>query len=190
MTSLRYPATFSGKERIVELTGEAYFEIAHSSQYPFKVIVPSWRYDGPQIEVEVLGTDFDIRAYPDEMRLQAAVKDGSVKVSKGLVSVIIGPGERITFDSSSDQPKVDRPDVSAVISRTQDDHIRIKGDIKSVMQQLGKWFDFDVVYNGPIPNATIEGSFSKTEEFSVIMKQLGTIGVHYTIKGKKVTILP
>jgi transmembrane sensor len=192
-TSLRYPSTFSGRQRIVELIGEAYFEVANSPQYPFKVIVPSWQYEGPRTEIEVLGTQFDIRAYSDEMRLQATVFDGSVKVSKGsLASVILHSGERITLDSSHDPPKVHRIFPYDAISWKNEGRIYFKGDIKSIMQQLSKWFDFDVTYKEPIPTYHMFGSVFKTMDFKSVMKALGGNGkgIHYTLEGKKLTISP
>jgi transmembrane sensor len=192
-TSLRYPSTFFGGQRIVELIGEAYFEIAHSSQYPFKVVVPSWQYEGPRTEIEVLGTQFDIRAYSDEMRVQTTVFEGSVKVSKGsLVSVLLHSGERVTLDSSTQQPKIHRIFPYDAISWKNEGRIYFKGDIKSIMQQLSKWFDFDVTYKEPIPTLHMFGSVFKKMDFTLVMKALGMSGkgFHYTLEGKKLTILP
>jgi transmembrane sensor len=190
-TSLRYPSTFYGKERLVELTGEAYFEIANSPQFPFKVIVPSWQHDGAPTEVEVLGTAFDIRAYHDEMKLQTTVLDGSVKVSEGSKTpVVLDPGERITLNGSIDQPKINRPFPNDVIWWKEDGHIPINGDIRTIMQQLSKWYDFDVFYKEPVPKILMTGVMPKSGDFSVIMKMLGRLRIHYTLEGKKLTILP
>ena len=157
------------------------------------MIVPSWQYEGPRTEIEVLGTQFDIRAYSDEMRLRTTVFDGSVKISKGsLVSVFLHSGERITLDSSSRQPKIHRIFPYDAISWKNEGRIDFKGDIKNIMQQLSKWFDFDVTFKEPIPTYRMEGSVFKTMDFALIMKEFGRNGevIHYTLEGKKLTILP
>ena len=76
-SSIRFPTAFNGDERKVELTGEAYFEVAKNAAKPFKVSVK-------EMEVEVLGTHFNIMAYDDERSINTTLLEGSVKVAKGL----------------------------------------------------------------------------------------------------------
>ncbi|WP_432327294.1 FecR family protein [Mucilaginibacter sp. P25] len=90
-SSIKYPVVFNGNERRVELTGEAYFEVAHNAKKPFKVISNGQT-------VEVLGTHFNINAYNDEQAVKTTLLEGSVKVSAGKVSNIIKPGQQARFD--------------------------------------------------------------------------------------------
>src|SRR6202035_4165140 len=87
LSSIHYPVSFSGNERVVEITGEAYFEVVHNAKMPFKVKV------GNQI-IQDIGTHFNINAYPDEPDTKTTLLEGSVKVSYGSSNVTIRPGEQ------------------------------------------------------------------------------------------------
>ncbi|MCK7554731.1 FecR domain-containing protein [Chitinophaga sedimenti] len=89
-SSLTYPARFTGADRVVTLTGEGYFEVAKDRQHPFKV-------NTAKQQVTVLGTHFNINAYPDEQATRTTLLEGSVKVSAGSNSSIIKPGEQSTL---------------------------------------------------------------------------------------------
>src|SRR5690606_23802101 len=103
-SSLRYPVQFSGKQRLVDLTGEAYFEVSHVKQrdgrVPFVVRTA-------QQEVEVLGTHFNIKAYPEEAATKTTLLEGSVRVSlngahyQPSVSSILKPNQQATIAKGS-----------------------------------------------------------------------------------------
>jgi transmembrane sensor len=94
-SSLRYPTTFTGSERKVELTGEAYFEVTHNPAMPFRVVTNT------QI-VEVLGTHFNINAYNDEQAVKTTLLEGKVKVTAAANSEVrfLLPGQQAALNSS------------------------------------------------------------------------------------------
>ena len=89
-SSLHFPTVFNGNERNVDLTGEAYFEIAKNKEKPFHVNVNGY-------QVEVLGTHFDVNAYADEGAIRTSLLEGSVKIKKGNISGLLKPGEQGVF---------------------------------------------------------------------------------------------
>ena len=106
-SSLRYPVRFTGNERKVEISGEAYFEVAHNIKMPFRVINSS------QI-VEVLGTHFNIMAYPDESSTNTTLLEGSVRIIKENKSKIISPGQQTRVKNGDiDVASVDVTQVTA-----------------------------------------------------------------------------
>src|SRR5690606_28519622 len=92
-SSIRFPATFTGKERNVEITGEVYFEVAHNAAKPFIVKINT-------VDIKVLGTSFNVNAYEDESSMKTTLLEGSIKVSEGNQSVIIVPGEQALVTNS------------------------------------------------------------------------------------------
>ena len=103
-SSVRYPTVFAGAERKVEITGEAYFEVAKDKHKPFKVAVKLASGEGG--EVEVLGTHFNVNAYDDEATIRTTLLEGSVKVTKAGSSVQLKPGQQLQSNPSSAQNKV------------------------------------------------------------------------------------
>ena len=99
VSSIRYPTTFTGTERLVEITGEAYFEVTKDKTRPFRVFVNS-QTGNRNMEVTVLGTEFNINAYTDEMDIKTTLLNGSVNVIKGASSAVIKPGQQTVLDNS------------------------------------------------------------------------------------------
>src|SRR5690606_14528239 len=88
-SSITFPTLFSGNDREVNITGEVYFEVAHDAKMPFRVVVNN-------MEVQVLGTRFNVNAYEGEEAIKTTLLEGSVEVSEGKESVLIKPGEQST----------------------------------------------------------------------------------------------
>src|SRR5690606_236020 len=126
-----------GAERQVKLEGEAYFEVAKNKEMPF--IVNS----GVQT-VEVLGTHFNINAYPDERTLKTTLVEGSVKVMAGPMSTIIVPGQQTELDRT-DPANISRQhvDIDREIAWKNDVFAFDKADVRSVMRQISRWYDVE-----------------------------------------------
>ncbi|MGN6181768.1 MAG: FecR family protein [Mucilaginibacter sp.] len=181
-TSLTYPAEFHGSERLVQLNGEAYFEVAKNKKMPFRVKA------GNQT-VEVLGTHFNINAYTDEAFVKTTLLEGSVKVSSGENSTLIVPGEQaITNDGQ----------VGAIVKRIVDVDKETAWknglfsfedeDLKSIMRQVARWYDVKVVYAGNLPDEKFIGEISRTSNLSDVFKILELNHVHFDVQGKTVTV--
>jgi transmembrane sensor len=187
-TSLRYPVDFSGDERVVELSGEAYFEVAHHKTKPFKVVSNS------QV-VEVLGTHFNVNAYPDEDAIKTTLLEGRVKVfsssstpSSEKNALIIKPDEQATYKNDRfSKSAVDTEDVMA----WKNGFIQFKNaDIKYVMRQVARWYDVEVIYRGQITDDTYSGEISRNADLNEVFKVLKLSDINLKVNGRTVTVSP
>lgn len=172
-SSLRYPVRFIGKERRVEISGEAYFEVAHNSRMPFKVTNASQT-------VEVLGTHFNIMAYPDETSTKTTLLQGSVKIIKENKSKIISPGQQTRVkDGNIDVVNVDVNEATA----WKDGYFMFKSeDIQSIMRQISRWYNLEVNYQGNISEKVFGGKISRSRNVSEVLEILESTGsIHFKI---------
>jgi len=188
-SSLRYPVRFTGNERKVEISGEAYFEVAHNSKMPFRVINSS------QI-VEVLGTHFNIMAYPDESSTNTTLLEGSVRIIKENKSKIISPGQQTRVKNGDiDVASVDVTQVTA----WKEGYFMFKNeDIQSIMRQISRWYNLEVKYQGDIPEKVFGGKISRTRNVSEVLEILESTGsIHFKIipgnaygKERRIIVMP
>ena len=178
-SSLKYPVVFNGKERRVELTGEAYFEVAKNKERPFKVVANKQT-------VEVLGTHFNISAYSDENIIKTTLLEGSVKVSGGGKKKLIAPGEQAQFKDGDIQiSEVNVNEVTAWkrgVFQFRDD------DIKDVMKQVSRWYDVDIKYEGNLPDRKFSGGISRNASLSQILDVLNFENIHFRVDGKTIIV--
>jgi transmembrane sensor len=132
-SSLRFPTFFSGKERSVELRGEAYFEVAQNKKSRFRVKAGA-------TAVEVLGTHFNVMAYPDEHTASTTLLEGSVKVSHGAASKIMVPGQQAQI---SREIKLVAVDVAEAVAWKNGLFHFNNADLGSVMRQLQRWYGIE-----------------------------------------------
>lgn len=174
-SSLRFPIAFAGNERIVELTGEAYFEVnpqhtvsSKSSKTPFivKIATPT----GASSEVEVLGTHFNIMAYEDEAAIKTTLLEGAVKVISGATTQTIKPGEQALLKKG--EIKVNSVDGEDVIAWTNG-FLPVGGaDLEFTMRQISRWYNIQIEYEGEIPNISFEGKLPRTADITDVIKVL------------------
>jgi transmembrane sensor len=179
-SSLRFPVSFSASERKVELKGEAYFEVAKDITKPFHVAV-----NGTQ--VEVLGTHFNIMAYEDENSIKTTLLEGSVKISKGERSEIIKPGQQAIVNENI---KVAMVDTENVVAWKNGLTVFRNADIKSIMRQISRWYDVEVVYNGEVPDRLFTGKIPRNANISKIFRVLELNNIHFKVENKKITVIP
>lgn len=181
-SSLRFPTAFTGRERTVELTGEGYFEVARNKKKPFHVNVN-------EMQVEVLGTHFNINAYDDECSIKTSLLEGSVKIKKGDISSFLKPGQEGVLKKNSDNVKIKNIDVNQVVAWKNGLFEFDGADIKSIMRQIGRWYDVDVAYSGKIPKRRFEGTISRDAQLSDVLEILKLSNVKFSVQGKKIVIL-
>jgi ferric-dicitrate binding protein FerR (iron transport regulator) len=188
-SSLKYPVAFVGKERKVEITGEAYFEVAHNASKHFKVALP-----GEVGEVEVLGTHFNINAYDDEDALKVTLLEGSVRFSASSTkqiksSTILKPGEQGQLQTTNYKlqtiPAVDIDEVMA----WKNGRFSFNGsDLQTIMRQVARWYDVEIVYQDKI-NEKFFAEMPRDTRASDVLKALELTGkVHFKIEGKKIKV--
>lgn len=177
-SSLKYPTTFKGAERTVELTGEGYFEVAHHKSRPFKVISEGQT-------VEVLGTHFNINAYADEPNVKTTLLEGSVDVNGTLIK----PNQQAIF-SAGNQIVVKQVDPANVVAWKDGlfkfDHT----DLKTAMRQIARWYDVEIVYEGDVDNEQFYGKIERSYTLSEVLKVLELSKVHFKITGRKIIVTP
>lgn len=181
-SSIRYPTAFIGKERKVEITGEAYFEVAKNARMPFKVKIGSSRG-----EIEVLGTSFNIMTYEDDTVACTTLLEGAVRITRGNTSRTITPGQQLITGASSMRvmPEVD---VQKIIAWKNGKFIFYNDDINSIMKQLTRWYDIDVRFGKEV-NDHYTGRISRQVNISQVLKMMEAAGgVTFSVQGKEVKI--
>lgn len=181
-SSLRYPVGFSDKERRVELTGEAYFEVA-KNQIPFIVVV------NQRSTVQVLGTHFNIMAYDDESYEATTLLEGKVKITLGVESLVMTPGEQAKITGQSIKVLRDE-DIQAVVAWRNGRTFFKDADVPTILRVISRWYDVDVVYQGSFSRRQINGAISRNAPLSELLKILELNKIHFKMDGKKMTVIP
>jgi ferric-dicitrate binding protein FerR (iron transport regulator) len=183
-STLRYPSVFSGADREVWLEGEAYFQVHGTAEHPFVVHTPRQR-------VEVLGTEFNIRAYQDDRQSVTTLLRGKVSVESAGQALLLAPGEQaLSGDESSPalNPSADIAEATA----WKDGFFRFdKADIHAIMQQLARWYNVEVSYAPGLDNHLFGALISRDNNISEVLNMLEQTGdIHFQITGRKVEVLP
>jgi len=182
-SSLKYPEKFPGSERRVELTGEGYFEVAHNAKSPFRVVCN-------RQTVEVLGTHFNIKNYLDEDFIKTTLFEGSVKV-KTLVDYpakILKPGEQSLL--SDNNFLVKQADLDEAIAWKNGYFVFNDEDIQSIMKQIARWYDINVVFKGDFKNKRFGGSISRSKNINEVLNMMQlTNGIHFKIDERSITVM-
>lgn len=183
-SSLRFPTAFAGAERKVELTGEAYFEVAKNASMPFVVAVAD------KANVQVLGTHFNINAYDDEATINTTLLEGKVKVSGSGDAKTIEPGQQARLNANGQIAINRNPDIEQVMA-WKNGLFHFEGEnIDVIMRQLARWYDFDVTYDKQVTEKFFV-KINRNTNISNIFKILETTGgAHFKIDGKKITVMP
>ncbi|WP_413667992.1 FecR family protein [Mucilaginibacter sp. Mucisp86] len=180
-SSLRYPTSFSGSERKVYLTGEAYFEVAKNARMPFIVKTD-------KAEVQVLGTHFNVKAYNDEDLCKTTLLEGAVRVRSSAMINEIKPGQQAIIDNGGQQKITSDIDVDEEVAWKNGLFMFNKANIKDVLQQVSRWYDIEVVYEGKVPELQFSGQLSRKVDFYGFTNILKYAGLNFTIKGKTVIV--
>lgn len=180
-SSIHFPTAFIGKERNVELTGEAYFEIAKNKEKPFHVNVNG-------IQIEVLGTHFNVNAYDDEGAINTSLLEGSVKIKKGTISGLLKPGQQGVLKENSNNLQIKSADMNEVIAWKNGLFQFDGADIKTIMREIGRWYDVQIEYTGMVPDRRFEGKISRDAQLSDVLKILALSNVKFEVEGKTILV--
>jgi transmembrane sensor len=190
-SSIHYPASFNSSERVVKVTGEVYFEVAKDAGKPFKVYFPVKGGPGREGVVEVLGTHFNINAYDDEETGRTTLLEGKVKTSvAGAGALVLKPGEQAVIAANSALTIDHSANIGQVMAWKNGYFQFDRVDIRTVMRQIGRWYDVEIVYEGPVTNDRFGGSIPRDATLSQVLNALEQSLVHFTIQGKKVIVKP
>lgn len=188
---LKYPARFSASERKVELTGEAYFEVAKNKKQPFRIITDKQ-------EIAVLGTHFNVNAYSDESDTKTTLIEGSVKVSSltsplsptaGSDNLILKPGQQSVLHHGAFNIK--NVDTEEAIAWKNGYFVFENDNMDMIMRKLERWYDVEVAYTGAEGNRTkVMGTIDKNTDLAEVLKLLEATGkFKFKTEGRRITIM-
>ncbi len=181
-SSITFPAAFTGNERRIALTGEAYFEVAKNPNMPFRVTYGS-------ATVEVLGTHFNIMAYEDESEMRATLLEGSVKVTGGGVSHLLEPGEQAASNRMGEMRLVGAVNVDQVVAWKNGLFDFKDTDLPTILRAAARWYDLEISYEGEIPDKHFTGRISRNINASELLSILEYTGVEFRIHEKKIIVI-
>ncbi|MFT3701420.1 MAG: FecR domain-containing protein [Agriterribacter sp.] len=181
-SSLKFPTRFTGTERKVFLSGEAYFEVAKNAKKPFKVSTDEG------IEVEVLGTHFNVKAYEDENDVKTTLTEGKVKIRKDENTVTLAPSQQGLWKKKAQNLTVKEVDAEKEIA-WKNGIIEFNDDeLPYIMRQLSRWYDVDISFEGAIPKGSYNGAIPRKATLSEVMQILKVAGVKYWLDNKKLIV--
>jgi ferric-dicitrate binding protein FerR (iron transport regulator) len=186
-SSIHFPTAFTGNQRDVELTGEAYFEIAKNKRKPFHVNVKG-------MQVEVLGTHFNVNEYGDENDIKTTLLEGLVKVKKAASpnsvaqTVLIQPGEQANLAKDGSLKINRRPDLEEVVAWKEGNFEFTNASIPAIMRQVSRWYNVEVAYEGAIPRRQFTGKISRSVNLNQLIGMLQYTGVNMKIQDKEIII--
>jgi transmembrane sensor len=185
-SSIRYPLAFNKGDRTVEMSGEAYFEVKHDGERPFRVKA------GNQI-TEDLGTSFNIKAYSDDQSIATTLLKGSISVSSNGVTHLIKPGQQAIVQESGKVFKIDSGiDLNSVIGWKNGMFSFQNATLQDVMNEISRWYDVDIQYEGSVPNKTFSGDIARNLNLNQIFKGLEQSNVRFKIdtNNRRVLVYP
>jgi ferric-dicitrate binding protein FerR (iron transport regulator) len=180
-SSLHFPTSFSGNSREVELTGEGYFDVASSPEKPFRVKVNG-------TTIAVLGTQFNIMAYPNEQAMAVTLITGAVNVSNNGIVKKLQPGQQARIPANNNITITD-VDTQAAVAWKNGFFIFDRADIATVMRQLERWYDIDVVYEGTPREMRFGGGMQRSLPLSRVLNILERNQVLFKIEGRRITVV-
>ncbi|GAA4785229.1 DUF4974 domain-containing protein [Olivibacter ginsenosidimutans] len=186
-SSLRYPTNFIGKERVVELTGEAYFEVTKRKNQSFRVSTV-------QQNVNVLGTTFNITAYAEDQFTTTVVASGAVSVhvkGKPNVKRVLQAGDQSELNSETSEMKLSHANIQQILAWKNGYFIFENDPLPVIMDKIARWYNIEVSYIGDVKQKKFGGTYNRTKDFLDLLKGLEFSGnVHFKVEGRRVTVMP
>lgn len=189
-SSLKYPASFASlKERKVILNGEAYFEVVHNASSPFRVVANSQ-------EVEDIGTEFNISSYADERSIKTTLIEGAVKISDSEKAyapkqgIVLRPGQMATNEADKNSIAVHHVNTASIIAWKNGYFVFNDENIRDIMKDLARWYDFDVEYQGDMSNVQFHGNYLRSRNLYKLLNAIElTNKVKFKIEGRRITVI-
>ncbi|MGQ7868183.1 FecR family protein [Sunxiuqinia sp. sy24] len=164
-TILTYPLQFGEHERVVELIGEAYFEVKHNSEKPFRVKING------QI-IEVLGTSFNISSYPDESESKTTLVNGSVRIriNESDENVVLEPGYQCVVNRFGHDYSIEEVSLRKVTAWKDGNYIFEEETLETMISVLSRWYDFTYLFKtNEARNLKFSGKLKRTDKFEDIL---------------------
>lgn len=183
-SSLRYPASFNGSDRTVELNGEAYFEVATLAEKPFRVKINN-------TVVQVLGTSFNIMGYPEERVTRTTLVEGAIQVKTDQATSRIYPGQLATTQPNGETQVRPDADVDQVVAWKNGYFFFNHEKLPGVMRQIARWYDVDVEYADKVPEEReFGGKIARSSSIEEVIRILKLSNIHVKLTNKKIIVQP
>lgn len=181
-SSLQYPVSFSGKQRKVILNGEGYFEVAKNKKMPFSVSANG-------VNVQVLGTHFNISAYLNDNEVKTTLTEGSVRLQKGSQTTMLVPGQQGISVKDKSGITVRAANLEDVMAWRQGLIVFDNEGIREVMKKASRWYDIEVEYKGDFTDKKFFGRISRYDSIKDLLDNMViTSGINYKIEGRRILI--
>lgn len=182
-SSIRYPTIFNGNQRLVEITGEVYFEVAKLAAKPFAVNVNG------KAEIRVLGTHFNVNAYSNEASINTTLMEGSIAVAASSDQpVTLKPGQQAQIGGTREIRVIQNADVEKVMAWKNGLFNFEDVPLEEAMRQLERWYDIEVVYENGVPNRLLAGEMTRDVTLNDLLTVLGKIRVKCRLEGRKMIV--
>jgi ferric-dicitrate binding protein FerR (iron transport regulator) len=186
-SSLRFPTNFSEKQRIVYVTGEAFFKV--KPKYRNGVKIPFIVDVAGREQVEVVGTQFNVHSYDDEKGDRTTLVEGLVNISGRGEELHLKPGEQALSKGDAKMQLIEHADIDKTVA-WKNDLFQFRNDnLEIIMKQISRWYDVDVQYKHLDETVTYSGTISRNAPLANVLEMLKLSGVEFDLKGKNLTVL-
>lgn len=181
---IRFPVVFHGDERRIWVSGEVFLEVTKDAERPFIV-------NTGKLDIKVLGTQFNVRAYPDEKCIQTTLVEGCVQVDnlRGKVAVLL-PSEQLVYDALDGNHEVREVDTELYVSWKDGVYVFVSQRLEDIMSLISKWYDVDVFYqNSAVKDIIFSGRLKRYENAETLLRVFERLGgVKFSVQGKTVIV--
>jgi len=189
-STVTYPVRFNRDQREITIRGEVYLEVERAADWPFVVHTETQR-------IEVLGTKFNVSAYPDDLTTLTTLVEGRVKVSMtGTVnansqnSLVLKPGQQVVSSENDALLRMNRVDPEEIISWKDNLFVFSNEEISDVMKKVSRWYDVEVEYKDGMAGKRIGGDIPRFDRVEELMEALEYTGLlRYEQKGGVIVIM-
>lgn len=184
-SSIRFPTAFTGHERKVEISGEAYFEVARAALMPFRVVTNG-------MTIDVLGTHFNVNAYSDEPEISTTLLEGSIKViaQSTHTGQLLRPGQQSRLGKNGTFRLFSEVDVEEAVAWKNGYFQFNNENIRSVMRKLARWYNVEVEFRGDMEGRDFEGAISRFESIDEVLRILALTGmIHFKTEGRRIIVM-
>lgn len=181
-SKLKFPENYQANERLVEITGEAYFEVAKDATRPFRVKVG-------KIMVEAVGTAFNINSHLESDKIKTILTEGKVKVYNGPTEKVMHAGFEALTNENGDAIEIQKADLEEALSWREGFFYFDKKPLSEILGEISRWYNVELDVRGDILKERYDGGIRRSASIETVLETLsGLTGHHYTLTGRKITI--
>jgi ferric-dicitrate binding protein FerR (iron transport regulator) len=180
-SSIHFPVAFPGKERRITVTGEVFIAVAKDPSKSFIVSAGG-------LEITALGTAFNVTAYPDEDHICATLAEGAVKLAGGSEQEELKPGQQAALNAGGHLTKPVEVDLDEVTAWKEGNFQFENADIKDILRRFSRWYDVEVIYEGPVKSRKFFGVVSRNSTLANVLEMLKADDIRFRIEGKRLHV--